>query len=50
VEVVDLAQAEAFTGMAQPRLADCSVAKKWHCLEGPDGTLLVCLESLLKAM
>jgi len=23
--------------------------KQWHCLEGPDGTPLVCLESLLKA-
>jgi len=50
VDVVDLVQAEALTGMTQPRLGDCSEAKKWHCLEGPDGSVLVCLESLLKAM
>jgi hypothetical protein len=22
--------------------------KQWHCFEGPDGTPLVCLESMLK--
>jgi hypothetical protein len=50
VEVVDLAQAEALTGMTQPSLGDCSEPKKWHCLKSPDGTHLICLESLLKAM
>jgi hypothetical protein len=47
VDVVDLVQAEALTGIAQPRLGDCSDAKKWHCLEGAAGAVLVCLESLL---
>jgi hypothetical protein len=23
--------------------------KQWHCFDGPDGTPLVCLESLLRA-
>jgi len=60
VDAVDLVQAEALTGMnlmdmtlmdmAQPRLGDCAAANKWHFLKGPDGTPLVCLESLLKAM
>ena len=50
VEVVDLSQAEALTGKAQPRHEDRSEAKKWHCVESSDGTPLVCLESLLKSM
>jgi hypothetical protein len=50
VDVVDLAQAEALTGTAQPRLRDCDQAKKWHCFEGSDGNLFICVESLLKSM
>jgi hypothetical protein len=50
VDVVDLAQAEAFKDPAQPQLDDGFEAKKWHCLEGPGGTPLVCLQSLLKSM
>jgi hypothetical protein len=51
VEAVNLAQAEAFAGRAQPRLGDDAGAnKRWHRLEGPDGTSLVCAESLLKSM
>jgi hypothetical protein len=33
--------------MKQPRLDDGAEVKKWHCFEGPEGTSLVCLESLL---
>ncbi len=50
VEAVDLAQAEVLRGTIQPQLEDSSGAKVWHCMQGPDGTLLVCLESLLKSM
>jgi hypothetical protein len=50
VDVVDLVQAEALTGMAQPRLRDGAETQKWHSLKGPEGTLLVCLDSLLNSM
>ena len=48
VDVVDRAQAESLTNVAQPKLRDCAEARKWHALEDPDGTVFVCLESLLK--
>lgn len=47
VEVVDLAQAEALSNMAQAKLCDRAEGNKWHALEDPDGTILVCLQSLL---
>jgi hypothetical protein len=43
-------QAEILKGMSVPRLSDAATTEKWHCFEGEDGTVLVCLESLLKAM
>jgi hypothetical protein len=46
VDVVDLVQSQALT-VAQARLNGGTQARKWHYLEGPDGTPLVCLESLL---
>jgi hypothetical protein len=36
--------------MKVPRLRDPAAANQWHCFEDEDGTLLVCLESLLKSM
>jgi hypothetical protein len=50
VEVVDLVQAEALRGMAKPRVRNDDEATKWHRLEGEDGTSLICLESVLRAM
>lgn len=47
VEVVDLSQAEALTNMAQSKLCDRAEGNKWHVLEDPGGTILVCLRSLL---
>jgi hypothetical protein len=47
---VDVVQAQVLPGMARPTLSDGSEVSKWHCLEGPDGTPLVCLKSLRKAM
>lgn len=47
---VDAVQAQALPGISQPTLGDGSEVSEWHYLEGPDGTLLVCLKSLRKAM
>jgi hypothetical protein len=47
---VDVVQAQVLGGMAQPTLGEGSETNKTNCLEAPDGTLLVCLESLRKAM
>jgi len=49
VDVVDLVQAEVVTGATRPRAGDCVEEKKWHSFQGADGTLLVCLDSLLKS-
>src|SRR5271155_1610537 len=49
VDVLDLVQSQAST-VAQARLRESAAAKKWHYLEAPEGTPLVCLESLLKSM
>jgi hypothetical protein len=50
VDVVDLAQVEALMGKPPPRVRNGGDANRWHCLEGPGGTVLICLESLLKAL
>jgi len=49
-DMVELAQAEALTGMTQPMLRDAAAANGWHLAEGQDGTMRVCLESLLNSM
>jgi hypothetical protein len=48
--VVDILQAEALAGAAQPKLRDCAEDARWHSVEGSDGAPLVCLESVLKSM
>jgi len=50
VDVVDILQAEALAGAAQPKLRDCAEDARWHSVEGSDGAPLVCLESVLKSM
>jgi hypothetical protein len=47
---VEVVQAQVLAGMAQRTLGDGSEVSEWHYLEGPDGTVLVCLKSLRKAM
>ncbi len=47
---VDVVQTQVLPGMAHPTLGDGSEVSNWHYLEGPDGTLLVCLKSLRKAL
>jgi hypothetical protein len=50
VDVVDLVQAEALTGIAQPRIHECAATNRFHYLNGPGGTVLLCLDSLLKGL
>jgi len=50
VDMVDLGEAEALTGVSERRLRDRAEAGKCHVHQGQDGVSLVCLESLLKSM
>lgn len=46
---VDVVQAEILTG--RRRMLDIGAeAHEWRCFEGPDGTPLECLDSVLKPM
>lgn len=57
--MVGLNEAEALMGMAQPMtnqhlttrstLPGWGERQAWHCSKAEDGSLLVCLESLLKS-
>jgi hypothetical protein len=49
VDMVDLEQAGALTGVALRRLRDCARTEKWHLAATADGSPLVCLDSLLAA-
>jgi hypothetical protein len=50
VDVVDLVRAEILADIAELRLHACAEVNNWHSFEGPDGTLVVCLGSVLKSM
>jgi hypothetical protein len=47
VDVVDPVQAEILAGITSRLQAGTEVRKR-HLLEGPEGTIVVCLESVLK--
>lgn len=49
VDMVELDQAGALTGVAHRRLRECARIEKWHLAAAPDGSPLVCLDSLLAA-
>ncbi|HEY6305907.1 MAG TPA: hypothetical protein VI488_05530 [Candidatus Angelobacter sp.] len=49
VDMVDLEQAGALTGLARRRLRDCARTEKWHLAAAADGAPLVCLDSMLAA-
>ena len=49
VEVVGMEEAGLLAGMTQPALRDWAQTQGWHLSDAGDGTLLICLESLLKA-
>jgi hypothetical protein len=46
---VEVVRAEILAGSGQLQLGAGDEAKAWHVFESPDGTPLVCLESLLKS-
>lgn len=50
VDMVNLVEVQALTELQHPVLRDSAEAQKWHFCVGPDGTTLVCLESLLKSL
>jgi hypothetical protein len=50
VDAVDQTQAQALAGASQPLLDVDAESKRWHVIEGADGTTMVCLDSVLKSM
>jgi hypothetical protein len=50
VEVVGMEEAGVLAGMTTQALRDCAKTQGWHLSNSGDGTLLVCLASLLKTM
>jgi hypothetical protein len=50
VDMVSLAEVGALTGQPQLKLADSKSVPGWHVSEGADGSPVICLPSLLKAM
>ena len=49
VGVVGMEEAGLPAGMTQPALRDWAQTQGWHLSDAGDGTLLICLESLMKA-
>ena len=49
VDMVGPEEAGALAGMSGQTLRDSAHARGWHLSEGPNGTALVCIESLLKS-
>jgi hypothetical protein len=50
VEMVGLSQAAALAGAVKPALPDSAQGHGWHVSEDQNGSLLVCLESVLRSM
>ena len=50
VEVVGMEEAGVLAGMTERALQNCAQSQGWHLSDAGDGTLLVCLKSLLKTM
>jgi hypothetical protein len=50
VEVVGMEEAGVLAGMTQEALRNCGQIQGWHLSDAGDGTLLVCLKSLLKTL
>ena len=49
-EVVGMEEAGVLAGMTERALRNCAQSQGWHLSEAGDGTLLVCLKSLLKTL
>jgi hypothetical protein len=50
VEVVGMEEAGVLAGMTERALRNCAQSQGWHLSQAGDGTLLVCLKSLLKTL
>jgi len=50
VDMVSLEEAGAINGVSPALLSGGPESRAWHLCKGPDGALLVCLESLLKSL
>ena len=50
VEVVGMEEAGVLAGITPQALRNCGQSQEWHLSQASDGTLLVCLTSLLKTM
>ena len=50
VEVVGMEEAGVRAGMTERALRNCAQSQGWHLSDAGDGTLLVCLKSLLKTL
>lgn len=48
VEMVRFTLAAALAGVSPDVLRECALTEPWHLTEGQDGTLMICLDSLLK--
>ena len=48
VEMVRFTLAAALAGVSPDVLLECALTEPWHLTEGQDGTLMICLDSLLK--
>jgi len=49
-EVVGMGEAGVLAGMTERALRNCAESQGWHLSDAGDGTLLVCLKSLLKTI
>jgi hypothetical protein len=49
VVMVRFAEAATLAGVPVAVLRECARTEPWHLSEAPDGTPLICLDSLLKA-
>jgi len=50
VDAIGVEEAGALAGMKHTQLRDDSAPEGWHMCEGWDGTMLICLESVLKSL
>jgi hypothetical protein len=50
MEVVGMEEAGVRAGLTERALRNCAQSRGWHLSDAGDGTLLVCLKSLLKTL
>jgi hypothetical protein len=50
VDLLGISEVATLFGSGQPKLQDFADRRGWHVCQEQDGTALICMESLLKAM